>query len=109
MREFHCRILTALLFLGTALLVAPSSSGATTLYTQPLNNTVDTGLFSIDPDELEANRFNLLGGGTINQVSWYGAPFFNPRTLHLGNDDRRLRWRWLYRVSTEVEGSVTRA
>jgi len=29
-----------------------------------------------------------------------------PRTLHMGDDDSRLRWRWLHGVSPEVEGRI---
>ena len=47
--------------------------GADTLYSQPLNNTIDRGAFSWYNGQELADQFTLPSKATIEQVTWYGS------------------------------------
>jgi hypothetical protein len=59
-------------------LAAISTAQAATLYTQSLNTALPA--FGSNPNQQLADPFTIAAGGTVNQVTWYGANLSSSQT-----------------------------
>jgi hypothetical protein len=100
----NIRAVSLLSVAGFFLLSANLPARASVLYSQPLDNPTTSGsYYSNDPQQLLADKFTIVGGGAINQVSWYGAAYnglaFSPFNIEFYSDSAGTPGVQLYNVS----------